>query len=397
MAVVLDPPIPEAPSESSILATSSRPLIRSGALVVPALASVGAGTVHAAAAGAHSDYEQAVVAFAVVASLQLGIGAVALTSMRRSVAAVLALVNAAALLGWVVAKRSGVSFIDGLERAEGFRAADLAAAGFAACATVLAVVALARRMPLPRRLAPSRAAAVLMAVLTVSGIVWTGSATHGEAEEPAESEFAPVPGEEAVVRMRPYIPGQPIDLSGYEGVTPAQQAEAETILAATLYYLPQFADPDVATARGWRSIGDGVTGDEHFVNTATFDDGKILDPTAPESLVYEMIEGKKTLVAAMFMLWPGATFEDIPATGGDLMQWHIHDNLCFNADGRVAGLRSPGGACPAGLAVGGETPMIHVWIQPHPCGPFAALEGIAGGTVANGEARLCDAGHGASS
>jgi hypothetical protein len=39
--------------------------------------------------------------------------------------------------------------------------------------------------------------------------------------------------------------------------------------------------------------------------------------------------------------------------------------------------------------------MIHVWIKEHPCGPFAALEGIAGGTIAAGETRLCDHAHGA--
>jgi len=42
-----------------------------------------------------------------------------------------------------------------------------------------------------------------------------------------------------------------------------------------------------------------------------------------------------------------------------------------------------------------NSPMIHVWIQPHPCGPFAALEGIGGGTIADGETRLCDHAHGA--
>ena len=38
--------------------------------------------------------------------------------------------------------------------------------------------------------------------------------------------------------------------------------------------------------------------------------------------------------------------------------------------------------------------MIHVWIRKHPCGPFAALEGIGGGTIAAGETRLCDTAHG---
>jgi len=38
--------------------------------------------------------------------------------------------------------------------------------------------------------------------------------------------------------------------------------------------------------------------------------------------------------------------------------------------------------------------MIHVWIRKHPCGPFAALEGIGGGTIAEGETKLCDTAHG---
>lgn len=42
----------------------------------------------------------------------------------------------------------------------------------------------------------------------------------------------------------------------------------------------------------------------------------------------------------------------------------------------------------------GGMPMIHVWTERHPCGPFAALEGIAGGSIAEGETRLCDRAHG---
>jgi hypothetical protein len=38
--------------------------------------------------------------------------------------------------------------------------------------------------------------------------------------------------------------------------------------------------------------------------------------------------------------------------------------------------------------------MVHVWITPHPCGPFAALEGIGGGQIKAGETRLCDTAHG---
>lgn len=43
------------------------------------------------------------------------------------------------------------------------------------------------------------------------------------------------------------------------------------------------------------------------------------------------------------------------------------------------------------------TPMVHVWITKNPCGPFAALEGIGGGTIAPGQTRLCDHLHGTGS
>jgi hypothetical protein len=38
--------------------------------------------------------------------------------------------------------------------------------------------------------------------------------------------------------------------------------------------------------------------------------------------------------------------------------------------------------------------MIHVWIEPHKCGPFAALEGIGGGKILDGETVNCDHVHG---
>jgi hypothetical protein len=41
--------------------------------------------------------------------------------------------------------------------------------------------------------------------------------------------------------------------------------------------------------------------------------------------------------------------------------------------------------------------MVHVWIRPNPCGPFAALEGVGAGQVAPGQTRACDTMHGEAS
>jgi hypothetical protein len=199
---------------------------------------------------------------------------------------------------------------------------------------------------------------------------------------------------DAVVPPKPYDPTLPIDLGGVEGVSPQQQAAAENLLAITITRLPRFADPAVAETMGFASIGDGFLGYEHYLNGANMNDDKLLDPDFPESLVYDTNSEPKRLVAAMYMLNKGDTLDDVPELGGKLTQWHVHDNLCFDG-GRVAGLTDAAGNCGPGLRKGDATPMIHVWIESHPCGPFAALEGVAGGTIPEGETRLCDHAHGA--
>jgi hypothetical protein len=196
---------------------------------------------------------------------------------------------------------------------------------------------------------------------------------------------------------KPYDPAKPIDLGGTPGVTLAEQKRAEALVRTTLADIPKFDSTATAEAAGYRSIGDAGTGDEHYVNWSYVNDGKILDPNKPESLVYEYRNNKQTLVAAMYMLPFGSHFTDIPDVGGDLTQWHVHRDLCLTNDPVqkiVSGLTSIGGKCPAGTEKAGDTPMLHVWIVPNPCGPFAALEGIGAGQVAPGQTRLCDTLHG---
>jgi hypothetical protein len=196
---------------------------------------------------------------------------------------------------------------------------------------------------------------------------------------------------------KPYDPTQPIDLGGVPGVTPEQQAAAENLVAITVVRLPQWSDYRVAEAAGFRSIGDALTGHEHFIQWDWINDDVALDPDHPESLVYEpQPDGSKRLVSAMYMLPDSVGLDEVPDIGGALMQWHIHDDLCFTTGDapQVAGLVGAGGSCPAGLQKFRAAPMIHVWITPHPCGPFAALEGVGAGSILPGEQRLCDHVHG---
>ena len=400
------------------MATASSPDRPSALVTVAALASIGAGAIHAVAAGAHSEHRAAVVAFALTAVFQIAWGALVLVRPSRAVALGGVVGNSAALGGWVLAKTSGISFVTGLEVQENPQFADTLAAALAVVAVVGALVVLLPE--LSARLSGRQPALVGLATvaalaLTVPGMVAAGSHSHagghehggdaaghehdhGTASEESAAGHEHGGHEAAAVAPTPYDPTKPIDLGGVEGVTPEQQAAAENLIAITLWRLPQWSDPKVAEAAGFHSIGDGLTGYEHLIQWDWINDDDILDPERPESLVYRVDrDGTRTLEAAMYMLPQGETLDTVPELGGKLTQWHIHDNLCFTPGEapKVRGVTGVGQGCPPGLTKLDPVPMIHVWIVPHQCGPFAALEGVGAGQIQEGEERLCDHAHGA--
>lgn len=391
MTLLVDRPIP---SDPGTLQDDVQPWRGARLLGVAAAASLGAGAIHAAAIAAHSEHPQAVWAFFGAAIVQLVWGAVALARPRRWVTILGVVSGGAFLAAWIVAKKQGISFIDGLDDVEpvefsdGFAAA-LAFVTLAAAGTALAV----RRSLGPRLVAVAAGIAIVAGTVPATGAVVAESHHAATAATAATAEQATAEPA-AAVPPRPFDPALPIDLGGVPGVTPRQQARAENLLAETVVRLPQWSDPAIAEAKGFQTIGDGVTGVEHYVNRTYIDDDTILDPDKPESLVYDTTTTPKTLVAAMYMLTPGSTLDTAPDIGGALTQWHIHNNLCFTAQGAVAGLTQADGTCAAPLLKGPETPMIHVWIVPRPCGPFSALEGIGGGQIKPGETVACDHAHG---
>jgi hypothetical protein len=215
------------------------------------------------------------------------------------------------------------------------------------------------------------------------------SAGHSGAAAPTSTTRAPVATTTTTTQPR----SGRAQLRATPGVTDAQLARADHLLDTTITDIPTWNTPAKAQAAGYRTIGDSVTGDEHYVNWSYVDDGHILDPKRPESLVYEYRGGSQKLVAAMYMLPFGSTFADVPDVGGSLTQWHVHADLCLTEDPNqkfVAGFAALDGPCPAGTTKAGNTPMLHVWIVPNPCGPFAALEGVGAGQIAPGQTRLCD-------
>lgn len=410
------------PADSSAARTALGPLAVAG------LASLGAGAIHAAAIGVHSEHRQAVLAFTGVAAFQLAWGTLALVRSNRWIAAVGVAGQAAIIGGWIMAKTRGIGFIDGMAQPEQLQLADGLAAGLATAAVLAVAVAtigsslwrgqghLARTMLGGLGAGVSALALVGMVSAGSHGHAGGGaSGTHGgggrqgggtesaaghhgtDDTDDSAGSGGHVGGEAAVVPPKPYDPEGPIDLGGVPGVTAEQQAEAENLIAITLIRLPHFSDPATAQAAGYHSIGDAGTGYEHFINWDLIDDGRILNPDFPESLVYRAEGGKRTLVSAMYLLQPGTTLDTTPELGGKLTQWHIHDNLCFTRDEtapKVAGLTQADGTCAEPLQKFEPVPMIHVWIVPHKCGPFSALEGVGAGQVREGEEHLCDHAHG---
>lgn len=468
------------------------------------LASIGAGAIHATAVGVHGSERAAAIAFGVLTVLQIGWGLLALAPLsqgpgpRRWLPWAGLAVNGAAVGGWVLAKTAGIGFVPGLETPEGPGVPDTLAAVLAVTAVAGALACLFDPAWLRARGGPVLhvPVAAALAVLVLTGMVATGSHTHGPGGHGHDMESATVgdghdhsddhgsdpdhdhgddpgrkhggdhagsddpdhdhpgpstphdphhpgpstphdphhPGAPRDPHGRdphghpgpgpgdpepglpctedpghdhdpvpqgghPYTATLPVDLSGFPGVTLEQQHAAEALVAATLTKLPRFKDTATAERLGYHSIGDSSTGYEHFVNWTMIDDEFTLDPAHPESLVYRIdpCTGNRKLVAAMFMLNHGTKLADVPDVGGPMMQWHEHTDLCWSGPDNawyVTGTADPSRPCPGGSIRLEPVPMIHVWVVPHECGPFAALEGVSGGQVPDGETRLCDHVHG---
>ena len=393
-------------------------------IVIAGLASIAAGAIHGGAIGLHAEHPQLARIFIVVTLAQLAWGLSALLRPQQWLLPVGVVINGAAVGGWIATRIVGISWIDGLEVRESPQLADTLCAGLGIVAATVALAALLvgeRELPQVRLALPSFA--ILLLVLPA---MWNGAShLHSEggmahaddhgAEEVGHHDPATTPVEQIVSETpttgeptfaawpRPYDPALPLDISNVANVSAEQESRAKALIELTQRELPTWADYQTALNGGWQSIGDGSTGFEHFIKRELIQDDKFLDPTAPEALVYKVEGAKRTLVSVMFIAKTGVTVDDPSLTdfAGGLIQWHSHDNLCWrnNAQGVpvIAGLTDGAGNCPPGSArAGGNNAMVHVWITPHLCGPFAALEGAGAGrsNVSDSErVDLCNAAH----
>ena len=355
-------------------------------LMYAAMASIGAGLIHGGAIGLHAEHPQLARLFILVAVAQVAWGVMVMLRPRGWLLVVGIFVNAGAVAGWLATRLSGISWIDGLEVRESAQIADSLCAALGLIAAVIAMrTVLSGKIEIsstPRVAIPASLVAVVAIVA-----MWNG-ATHVHAH--SDTAHSDVVLENW---PRAFDPSLPLDISNVEGVSAEQELRAANLIKETGVKLLHWADPKTAYAEGWRSIGDAATGFEHYQNYSLYDDDKFLDPSAPESLVYRVgLGGQRTLVSAMFMAGTKVPMDSPKLTeyAGPLMQWHIHDNLCFASRSggapRVVGITNAQGVCRFGTRSGSDNAMVHVWIVTHECGPFAALEGLGAGSALASEA-----------
>jgi hypothetical protein len=426
-----------------------------------AYASIGAGLIHGVAVGLHADHASLARVFMALSFAQVAWGIIAISRLQWSVVLAGCAINGTAIVGWILTRTSGISFISGLEISEKPQPADTLGALLAAAAIGASLWAWRQRDVPVKETAHLNAvyltsAVTLVALWSVTGhahahiqnvaLTDSGLSINADGVIVSPGTIAPVDITTSTITVptssstsdsiatkkkqvvaapttvvntttttinhphalttaqalaaasgwpRPYDPANPIDFSGIGGVTAEQAARATALIQSAQRDLPKYAKYSDAEKNGYVSIGDGVTGFEHYMKYSLLNDGRVLDTTAPESLVYEVKGNVKTLVSAMFIANPGTPLTDTTLVNyaGGLMQWHVHSNLCWisvNGVPKVVGVTNAAGACSIGTLQPAGAPMVHVWISSHVCGPFAALEGNAAGVAAANDAERVD-------
>ena len=374
---------------------------RGSALIVAALASAAAGLVHGAAAGSHTGVATLGTLFALAAALQLGWAALVVIHPTRWLLVSGAGLNAAMVLAWAMSRTVGWPVVESMAQAGSVGFQDLAAAMLAGAAVTGALVAwIGIRLPRWLGAAPASAlATVVLLGLAVPAVATSHTHDHDHTEghdhdhvddvasgvhdhdhtevhdhdEAGDHDHAA----EGEVAGTAYDPDDPVISLADPRLTENQRAAAQALLDDVVAEMERFSDPASVEAEGYVSIGDGITGFEHFSHPELREDPITLDPRRPESIVFRVNpDGTKDLVSAMFIMPPGTTMDDVPDIAGTLTTWHDHQDLCWMGN-RVVGMVDADGNCPFGEFRVGQA-MMHVWLEPHPCGPFAGLEGHGG-------------------
>jgi hypothetical protein len=161
--------------------------------------------------------------------------------------------------------------------------------------------------------------------------------------------------------------------------TSAQVRAAKKLVTTTKGGLARFVDLRAALAAGYAPHRPGREAFKHYFNPTYVTDGRALDPTRPEGLLYAYTNRGPVVVAAIYLM--NRAGDPPSAVGGCLTHWHVHHNLCSSdpANGLITGVRTRQGRCPPGQVAWAAPPMLHTWVIDIPGGPFAHR--FSGGAV----------------
>jgi hypothetical protein len=350
-----------------------------------ALLTLGAALIHVGVSADHfQEWWAAGLFFLVTAAAQLGwaLWCWSRPSSRRVLLAG-AGGSVALVLVWMVSRTSGLPFGPGAGVAEPVGVADSVCVALEVLGAGLAAVAATTWAP-ARLTSPStpRRAATLTGTVAALTLVVSGAAIAAPSHDHPTTALVGAAGGHGHALAAPGAGGDGSDgtaahdhsdvpnLPDTASATPQQTAAAKDLLARTIAATAAYRDPAVATRAGfdvqaaWDRRQKLLTaagrkararGTVHVPNKANRADGRILDPTAPETLVYRRsANGTFTLVGVMFT----AEQKTPPTSYQPYVRWHTHQ-ACVG--GGVKKLKPVNGTCAAGTTLRTSGAMTHLW------------------------------------
>jgi hypothetical protein len=350
--------------------------------LLAAVALLCAAGIHAAAAVGHAEHGATHVAmFVAAAAIEAG-AAVALARRARLALVGAAAVSVALIAVWLRSRTTGILG----DPAETVGAPDLVVAALHALVVLAAALPEAMVWRTNPRQSPPHAGLVAIAALAVLSVpaavaAYDGdAAAHGHgAAETASSEVVGDDGHghageaasaaatdghdqgHAEDGLAASVGGIHVHGDTECAPTAQQQADADEFVATVSATLATtYPTIEAATSAGYQPLGTsgaggrrserGLNGTWHYVNESLYGDGRVLDPTAPESIIYgRTMNGSIEPIGVMFQL--DAPDDIGPQPFGCVAAWHSHDESVV--EGEMASI-----------------PMLHAWTVELPGGPF---------------------------
>jgi hypothetical protein len=290
------------------------------------------------------------VFFLLLGAYQLWFAAIAWQAPSRREVAAGAAVNASVLALWWVTRTSGLPFGPSTGQAEPFGTADVLCSFLEVLVVVAAALVLLDNPVLARPIPGWRGTAVVVAVaalaLAGSGVALAGGEPTGKTGSPDPASSDGMNGMDGMSGGTASGSGtatngerhQMSDLPTVDGATAAQTAAALRLLTST--EADTAAYRDIATAekagfvldaalRRWHTNHPSATAgtpikELHVANPVYRADGKVADPTAPETLIYSQRGTARTwtLIGVMYVAPNGQPGPDL---AGPYTRWHFHD------------------------------------------------------------------------